>query len=443
MKKKILTFGIVLFAIAIVTATAVLFLFPYDPLQPPVADDTDSTVEGIEEVVNANNKFAFDLYNEISKSGNKNLFFSPYSISTALVMTYEGAEGQTAEEMKNVFHFPENDILRPNSAAIYNQINKKDKSYTLRTGNALWAQQDHYFLEDYMGRVEKYYGGKVANLDFKQEPEKSRQTINNFIAEQTNNRIEEIIGPGRLDPNTRLILTNAIYFLGDWKYQFDKKNTQDVDFFITPHNPIKVPMMYMSKSNMGNMKPEPARFNYAELDKLQIIELPYKDNELSMIIILPKQGEVYDYETSELIKYEYTLEDIDFTFEKFNEYKDQMEETSMEEIYLPKFEFKTEYSLNEILINLGMSTAFDMNGADFSGMTGNKSLYISDIIHKAFVKVDEKGTEAAAATAVILKDESFNPSQNIFKADHPFMFVIQETETGNILFIGNVINPLQ
>jgi serpin B len=440
MNKKILTIGIFFLVIAMVSATLVLFLFPYDPLQPPTADDTGSTIEGIQKVVDANNKFAFDFYNEILNKEEGNLFFSPYSISVALAMTYEGAKGQTKEEMKNVFYFPEDDILRSNSAAIYNQINKKNKSYTLRTGNALWVQKDFLLLEDYTNRVENYYGGKAVNLDFKNDLEKSRQTINSFISEQTNNRIKELLKPGILKPNTKLVLTNAIYFLGDWKYQFDKKNTKDMDFFITPNNPVKVPMMYISGKNMNNMKPKPATFNYAELEKLQIIELPYKDEELSMIIILPKQGEDYDYETKEAINSEYTLDDIEFTFEKFNEYKSEMKETSMDGIYLPKFEFDTDYDLNEVLENLGMPTAFG-GGADFSGMTGNKDLVIGNVIHKAFVKVDEKGTEAAAATAVIMKDGSMYSNINIFKADHPFIFVIQETQTGNILFMGKVVNP--
>ena len=439
MNKKILTFGIAFLIVAMVTATTILFLFPYDPLQPPLADDSGSTIEGIHQVVNANNKFAFDFYNEILKNEKDNLFFSPYSISVALTMTYEGAKSETAEEIKNVFHLPNHDILRPNSAAIYNNINKKDKSYTLRTGNALWVQKDYPLLEDYLFIIENYYGGKASNVDFISETEKSRQTINRFIEQQTNNRIEELINPGILTPNTRLVLTNAIYFLGDWKYQFDKKNTREREFFITPNNPVQVEMMHLSSNNMKNMEPEPARFNYAELEKLQIIELPYKDYELSMIIILPKQFETYDLETGEIIKFEYTLDDIDFTFENFNEYKSQMKKTTMDSIYLPKFEFETDYELNEILSDLGMTTAFSYN-ADFSGMTGNRDLFIGSVIHKAFVKVDEKGTEAAAATAIAMKTLAMMP-QNNFNANNPFMFVIQENETGNILFMGNVVDP--
>ncbi|MFT4311998.1 MAG: serpin family protein [Candidatus Woesearchaeota archaeon] len=438
MAKKIVPLSIV-FLIVLTTAMSIHFLFSYDPYHPLIADETGSTFEGIEQVINANNKFAFDLFNKISQNQNNNLFFSPYSVSVALAMTYEGAKEQTAQEMRQVFYFPEKEILRPNSAAIHNLINKRDKSYTLRTGNALWIQKDFPLLDEYVFTIQNYYGGKASNLDFVQETEPSRQTINSFIEKQTNNRIKELIKPGMLRPDTKLVITNAIYFLGDWKYQFDKKNTQDRDFFVTPNNPIKAPMMHLTAKDMRDMKPRPARFNYAELEKVQIIELPYKGDELSMIIILPKQYEGYDYRTGEKIEYNYTLDDIDISLEAFAEYKSQMRETSMDSIYLPLFEFETDYTLNDILKDLGMPTAFTPD-ADFSGMTGNQDLLIGSVIHKAFIKVDEKGTEAAAATAVT-GDRLAALPMNVFNANNPFIFIIQENETENILFMGRVTDP--
>ena len=420
MNKKILTIGIGLLMVAIVTATSVLFLFPYQPDQPPQTDDTGSTQQGVQEVINANNQFAFDLYSELDKSEQGNIFYSPYSISAALAMTYEGAKGHTADEMKSVFHFPENNVLRPNFAAIYNDINQGNKSYELRTGNALWAQYDYQFLEDYTNRVEKYYGGKVANLDFKQETEKSRQTINSFIEEQTNNKIKDLIPAGVLSSMTRLVLTNAIYFKGTWEWEFDKSDTHDQDFKITPTNVVKTPMMYMD--------PDKARFNYADIGDLQILELPYKGEKISMLVLLP---------TENLDAIEPSL-----TAEKLNEYKAQMTETKLDSIYLPKFEFDTKYFMADTLSNLGMPTAFTWPGADFSGMDGTDDLYISSVIHQAYVKVDEKGTEAAAATAVVVGIKSAMP-RNEFRADHPFIFIIQEKETGNILFMGRVTDPTQ
>ena len=416
MSKKFLTIGIVLLMVTVVTAAAVLFLFPYEPKQPPKADDTGSTPEGVQEVVNANNKFAFDLYSELVKSEKGNIFYSPYSISAALAIAYEGAKGQTADEIRSVFHFPENSILRPNFAAIYNEINKGYKDYELRTGNALWVQQEYPLLEDYTSRVERYYGGKAANVDFVRETEKSRQTINSFIEEQTNNKIKDLIPRDFLDPATRLVLTNAIYFKGTWKWQFDPKDTREMEFKITPTNVVKVQMMYM--------KPDKASFNYADLGDLQILELPYKGEKISMLILLPTES----------------LDSIEppLTAEKLSEYKKQMQETKLDEIYLPKFEFNTKYFMKDALSNLGMPTAFDRSKADFSGMTTTEKIWIDSIIHQAYIKVDEKGTEAAAATAGMIIGAT---PRNVFKADHPFVFIIQQKDTGNILFIGRVIDP--
>jgi serpin B len=417
---------------AAVTATAIYFLFPYEPKQPPKVDDVGLTPQGIQQVVNANNQFAFELYSELDKSNDGNIFYSPYSISAALAMTYEGAKGTTADEMKSVLHFPESNILRPNFAAIYNEINKGNNAYELRTGNALWVQQNYPFLEDYTSRVEKYYGGKAANLDFIGETEKSKQTINSFIEEQTNNKIKDLIPSGMLNSRTRLVLTNAIYFKGTWEWEFDESNTRDQNFKIAPTNVVKTPMM--------SMHPDKAISNYADLEKLQILELPYKGEKISMLILLPKQGEDYDYETGERIVSNYTLNDIELSSEKLNGYKVQMKETKLDSISLPKFEFDSKYFMKDTLSNLGMPIAFS-SSADFSGMNGERDLFIDFVIHQTYVKVDEKGTEAAAATAVGMQETISVRPRTIFNADHPFIFIIQEKETGNILFMGRVTDP--
>ncbi len=431
MEKKILGLILGILLVGVVVATGVYFLFPYSPDNPPSADDSGFTKEGIQEVVNANNQFAFELYSELSESEKGNLFYSPYSISSALAMTYEGARGETAEEIKSVFHFPELNILRPNFAAIYNNLNPGNQFYELKTGNALWLQEDYKFLDDYLNSVERYYGGRAANLDFLHETENSRQTINSFIEEQTNSKIKELIPQGVLDPMTRMVLTNAIYFKGTWEWEFDKSDTRDLDFKLSSEESIKVPIMFMS--------PDKAVFNYADLEKLQILELPYKGEKISMLILLPKQGTEYDFETGESISNNYNLEDIEFSIERLEEYKALMHETKLDSIYLPKFEFETKSFMSNALSNLGMPVAFS-NGADFSGMDGTRNLLISDVIHQAYVKVDEKGTEAAAATAVVMDVTSAMP-RNIFRADHPFIFIIQERETGNILFMGRVVDP--
>ena len=415
-KKTLALIGVILIPLTVAATATIFFLHPYNPKQPPKSDETNWSHEGVQEVVDANNQFALELYTKLSKNGKENIFYSPYSIFAALGMTYEGAKGETKDEIKSVFHFPEDSTLRPNFAKIYNDINKNEEDYELRTGNALWVQKDYPFLEDYINIVVKYYGGKVSNLDFVKETEKSRQTINNFIEEQTNGKIKDLIPKGVLDYLTRLVLTNAIYFKGTWQWEFNPKNTEEVDFKITPTDIVKVPMMYM--------KPEKAKFNYADLEDLQILELPYKGEKISMLILLPKDN----------------LEDIQpLTIEKLKEWKSQMKKETLDEIYLPKFEFDTKYFMKEILSDMGMPTAFEMD-ADFSGMDGTKSLYIKEVIHQAYVKVDEKGTEAAAATGVVMELTSIMP-KNIFRADHPFIFIIQQNDTGNILFLGRVNDP--
>ncbi len=276
-KKVLLIVASTLLIIGITTTTTLLFLFPYDPYNPPHLDDSDSTSQGIQEVINATNQFAFDLYSKIIETEEGNVFYSPYSIFSALAMTYEGAKGQTADEMKSVFHFPESDVLRPNFAAIYNGINQGSKSYELRTGNALWCQIDFPFQEDFIDRVGTYYGGKAANVDFVNEVERSRQTINSFIEDQTNDKIKDLIPSGALDETTRLVLTNAIYFKGEWRWEFDKSDTEEKDFIITPENIVKTQMMHLALDE--------EELKYANLEDLQILELPYKGEKVSMLIL--------------------------------------------------------------------------------------------------------------------------------------------------------------
>ncbi len=412
MNKKFLSIGTVL-----LIAFAVIFASLYKIEQTSQADDSSSTIIGVKNIVNANNKFAFDLYSEIDKHEERNIFYSPYSISAALAMTYEGARGKTADEIKSVFYFPDKTLLRSNFAAIHNEINKKDKAYKLSTGNALWIQQDYKLLEEYISIVEKYYGGKALNVDFVRETEKSRQTINSFIEKQTNNKIKDLIPEGTIDASTRLVLTNAVYFKGLWMLEFDKTGTREHDFKITPENVVKISMMHA-----GN---DEAKFNYADVGELQILELPYKDEDISMLILLPK----------------YSLDNISssLTLEKLEEWKNKMKKTNLD-VYLPKLEFNAKYLMKEILINMGMTDAFEFGNADFSGIDQTKDLFIGQVIHQAFVKIDEEGTEAAAATAVGISITSAR-LREIFMADHPFIFIIQENKTGNILFFGRVVDP--
>ncbi|MBU3941420.1 MAG: serpin family protein, partial [Nanoarchaeota archaeon] len=252
-------------------------------------------------------------------------------------------------------------------------------------------------------------------LDFKRETEKSRVTINNWVEEQTDNKIKDLIPRGAIDDSTRLVLTNAIYFKGDWVLQFDKKKTKEADFKISPEKTVKVDMMSLTGDK--------AKFNYAETEELQILEMPYEGDELSMLVILPREN----------LK---SIEDS-INKEKLNELKSMLSERKVS-VYIPKFKFETKYLMAKDLAEMGMPTAFSMN-ADLSGMTGNMDLFIDKVIHQAFVEVNEEGTEAAAATAVIVALKS--SKSDYFMADHPFMFIIQQKATGNILFMGRVVDP--
>ncbi|MFH1209693.1 MAG: serpin family protein [archaeon] len=388
-------------------------------------NNSQSTEEGINSIVDANNQFAIDLYSRY-KSKDENIFFSPYSISSALTMTYEGAKGNTAQEMQQVLHLTsDKNAIRSSFAEIYNNLNKEDKPYKLSTANALWAQEDYPFIEDYFNTINEYYGGGVTNLDFKTDTEESRQTINNWVEDNTNGKIKDIIPKGILSDMTRLVLTNAVYFKANWSDQFDVEITRDGIFRLNSGQNKEVEMMHKT-----------SYFNYGETDNLQILEMPYLGDELSMLIILPKENNIGE------------IENI-FTINNLKDWKDNMKNEEVV-VALPKFKFETKYFMAEDLKEMGMPTAFKYPDADFTGMSPptvmspNGELYIDEVIHQTFVEVAEYGTEAAAATVVEMKSGSSGPPPEppkVFNADHPFIFIIQEKSTGNMLFVGRVIDP--
>ncbi|MCI0497936.1 MAG: serpin family protein, partial [Thermoplasmata archaeon] len=388
-----------------------------EPVELSWKDDSQATPEGIQALVDANNRFAFDLLNNLtSKDGN--LFFSPYSISVLMAMIHEGARGQTSEEMLDVFHWPEDNLTRLSSfARLHNGINEAHEDYQLSTANALWAQETYPFLPEYLNRTERYFDGRATNVDFVDPElrEETRKMINEWVEERTNEKIVELIQPGVLNEMTRLVLTNAIYFKGDWLNQFDPEDTEEADFKVDADTNVKVQMMSITESE----------FNYAETDDLQMVELPYKGEDLSMLLLLPR-----DEFTDPL---DLLIDDIDL-----QELVDNLSVTDVD-IFVPKFEFRTGYDLRSTLMSMGMPTAF--GGADFSGMDGSRYLSIAFVVHQAYVKVNEEGTEAAAATAGGMEILSEPPPPPEFRADHPFLFVIRQRDTGNILFMGKVGDP--
>ncbi len=380
-------------------------------------DDSGATSEGISKVVQANNQFALDVYSEL-KGEEGNLFLSPYSISTALAMTYEGARGQTAEEIARVFHFPTDDPERRAAfAAVHNQLNEAAADYTLRVANALWAQEDYRFLEAYLNVLQSYYAAKATNVDFGGEPEKARQTINAWVEERTERKIRDLFPQGTINGDTRLVLTNAIYFKGQWITQFDKRQTKNEAFHVSPDRSVNVPMMRLTG--------EGVEFKYTQDEDVQVLEMPYKGAKLSMLVLLPRSGGLAAFENA-------------LTLEKLEGWRARLRKQRVD-VFMPKFTFETKYFMKEVLQKMGMPTAFT-GGADFSGMDGTRNLFIQHVIHQAFVDVNEEGTEAAAATGVSIGRTSV-PQVAVFRADRPFLFAIQDTGRGNLLFLGRVVNP--
>ncbi|MDI6719600.1 MAG: serpin family protein [Methanomicrobiales archaeon] len=380
-------------------------------------------------VVAGNNRFAVDLYRELAddpRYADGNIFFSPFSLSSALAITLEGARGETAEEIRAVFGFPENETIRREGfAAIYAGINSGDRNYTLRTANALWAEKTYPFLPGYIDIAGRYYAANVTNLDFINAPEPSRIAINAWVEEQTEERIRDLLPAGSIDPLTRLVITNAIYFEGTWVKQFDTNSTREEEFRTASGAAVWIPMMQRTD--------EEAIYNYTETDALQVLEMPYvRDGgrALSMLVLLPREDNL-------------TAAEAALDAENLSALRQSLVSRRVD-VFFPKFRLETEYRLPGTLAAMGMPTAFAPGAADFSGMDGTKDLYISDVVHKAFVDVNEEGTEAAAATGVVMRVlMAPSPEEQIpvFRADHPFLFLIQENESGAILFIGRVADP--
>lgn len=373
--------------------------------------DTKSVVQG-------NTEFAFDLYAKL-KEKEGNLFFSPYSISTALAMTYAGARGETEKQMADVLHF----ILKDDS--LYSAFSELQKHLNavqekgdieLSIANSIWCQKGYTFLKEFLNIINDYYQGRINFVNFITECEDARNRINKWVEQQTNDKIKELIKPGILNPLTRLVLVNAIYFKGKWEREFEKRFTNKMPFWLNSKDTVNCSMMRQQ-----------GKFLYRENDSLQILELPYLGNELSMIVLLPKK-------IDGLQKLEHNL--------NINNLKNWTDFSSEDVIvYLPKFKMTSEFYLGKTLSLMGMTDAFSYKQADFSGIDGTRELFISEVIHKAFVDVNEEGTEAAAATAVVMLKAVSPKKPIVFHADHPFIFLICDNHSGSILFFGRLAEP--
>lgn len=370
-------------------------------------------------VVKGNNQFAFDLYGRLrEKEGN--LFFAPNSISTALAMTYAGARGDTASEMAKALHFAQPpDELHPAFAALLKELNGegKKRGYQLSVANALWGQKGEGFKDDFLKLTKDNYGAGFRQVDFARATEAARQEINAWVEKRTRDKIKDLLKPGVLDPLTRLVLTNAVYFKGDWESPFKKDRTRDEAFDDGGGTKAKVPMMHQA-----------TKFKYHDAGSLQVLEMPYAGKELSMVVLLPKKvGGLADLEKS-------------LTADKLADWLGKAREQQVI-VSLPRFKTTSELSLNRPLEALGMKKAFQMPGADFSGMNGREDLYITAVVHKAFVDVNEEGTEAAASTGVVIGLRAVPAQRPEFRADHPFVFLVRDTRSGSVLFLGRLVNP--
>jgi len=378
-------------------------------------------------LVEGNSAFALELYQAL-KGEEGNLFYSPHSISLALAMTYAGARGETAQQMADTLHFLlEQERLHPAFNWLDAELAKRGEAaegkdgegFRLNIVNAIWGQKDYEFLSNFLDVLAKNYGAGLRILDFMTETEKSRVTINDWVSDQTEGRIKDLIPPGVIDELTRLVLTNAIYFNAAWAYPFDKKMTADGPFYLLDGGQVIVPMMKQTES-----------FGYTEGEGYQAVELLYDGDELSMVILLPEAGNFELFEEG-------------LQAQQVSDIINGLRLTHVA-LTMPKFEFDSEFGLKDILAGMGMPIAFSPYDADFSGMNGKletERLFISDVVHKAFVAVDEAGTEAAAATAVIVGTTAVPESPVEVTLDHPFIFLIRDIDTGAILFIGRVLNP--
>jgi serpin B len=377
-------------------------------------------------LVEGNSAFAFELYQALKeKEEDGNLFYSPYSISAALAMTYAGARGETAQQMADTLHFLlDQDKLHP----AFNWLDagfagrgdgaegKDGEGFRLNIVNAIWGQKDYEFLSDFLDVLTENYDAGLRILDFITETEKSRLIINEWVSNQTEGRIEDLIPQGEISVWTVLVLTNAIYFNAAWEHPFNEGMTADGQFYLLDGGQVSVPMMRQTES-----------FGYTDGKGYQVVELLYDSGELSMVILLPQAGQFEAFEKT-------------LNAQRVDSIVSGLESTEVA-LTMPQFEFESEFRLKDTLADMGMPIAFS-GAADFSGMTGTPDLYISEVIHKAFVSVDEAGTEAAAATAVIMNRCSA-PSEPAVEVtiDRPFIFLIRDIETGAILFVGRVMNP--
>lgn len=366
-------------------------------------------------IVENNNNFAFRLFKNISEQDTNNVFISPISISTALSMTYDGAKGRTAREMRKTLGFTKDQADSHNEFTELLKFYREGKQDIFTIVNAAFAQEKYDFKDDYFNLL-KDYNAVIKQADFIDEAkrEEARLEINQWVLENTNDKIEELLDKSSVDRLTRLVLLNAIHFKADWMYKFPKEKTRQMIF----HHP--------TRQYIGTFMHIKHKFMYYEDSSLSMLEIPYSNNDASMFVILPIDT--------------YTIDNFIRSFD-YDNFKSIIESSSEKtvDLLLPKFKIENKFKLKPNLKEMGMVTAFT-NRANFKGMNGRSDLLIDDVIHQSFIEIDENGTEAAAATAVIVRQKSL-PKVTYMNLNRPFVFVIVEKHNNSILFIGKFMNP--
>ncbi len=376
----------------------------------------------LDAVATASNAFGFKLYQKlVGEKPDDNQFMSGFSVFAALAMTAEGAGTSTLEILKNTLGLPEKDVLHAGLKELGNALGRGDAPYALAVANAIWPEKSFHLKPEFLEIVRKVYRGESVPLNFKSDFENSRKTINAWVEKQTNQRIRNLLPEGSLTELTRMVLTNAIYFKGKWKFEFDKKLTQSQPFWLSKGNKVEAPLMYLPYKK--------ERLKYAQMDGFEALSLPYQGDDLSMVVLLP--------ELDKMAALEKGLDAAQWSLISM-----QMRSTPVN-VWLPKFKIEAGGSIKPALSSLGMASLFE--SADFSNMFSDPVEFkISDVFHKAFVEVNEEGTEAAAATAVVVAEKSAamhdDPIRN-FRADRPFIFMIQHNASKSILFMGKVVKP--
>lgn len=368
-------------------------------------------------VVRGNTAFALDLYAQL-KGGKGNLIFSPYSISSAMAMIYAGGRGQTESQIAETLHFRlPRETLHTAFLELQDDLNEVQKPGSIQflIANAIWPHNAYSFKKAFLGLLETHYRASITPVDYIDHLEEARQTINRWVEKKTMDQIKELIRPGILNALTRMVLTNAIYFKGNWNSQFSDKSTKTMPFNVTSTQSVMIPMMYQTQE-----------FGYHADETIQVLEMGYEGNRISMLVLLPLQKDGI------------TNLEKNLNARQLQQWTDQIQKQKVE-TWFPKFKLTSSFDLNDPLLALGMLDAFGKK-ADFSGMDGTRRLYLSAVVHKAFVEVNEEGTEATAATGGVISTTSA-PILPQFRADHPFLFLIRDTVSKSILFIGRVVQP--